>query len=243
MGDGTTEGREDRLVDAFVALADTLVTGYDVVDFLDNLLGVARTLLPVDAGGVLLHHDGRLQILASSSEDTQTLELFELQNDEGPCMDVYRTGEVLVISRLDQYHERWPKFVPRALDLGFRAAYAVPLRLRDDRIGALNLFARSVATFTARDIKAICGLADVTAIGILQERAISDRDLVVGQLQRALDSRVVIEQAKGRVAEHLGIGMNDAFAALRDHARSTGARLHQIASDVVAGRLDIDTLV
>lgn len=241
--DGHANGpRERKVVDAFVDLADTMVEDYDVLDFLHRLLDHALPLLPVDDGGVLLHHDGELRVVAASSEDAATVELFEVQHAEGPCMDAYRRGEAVAVERLEDNAERWPVFVPKALEHGWRSAYAVPMRLRADHIGALNLFARDHAVLDGRDRRLIRGLADVATIGILRERQTADRDETVRQLQVALESRVVIEQAKGRIVERSGCDMSEAFDRLRTHARQHRRRLGDVALAVIEDRLAIDDL-
>ena len=234
--------REARIIDAFVDLADTLVDDYDVVEFFHRLLDHSLPLLGADAGGLLLHHEGALRVVAASSEDMGMLELFELQNSEGPCFDVYRTGETITIARLYDATDRWPGFVPEALRRGFHSAHAVPLRLREQTIGALNLFSAPEQELSGRDISLIRGLADVATIGVLQARAIARSSETVGHLQIALDSRVIIEQAKGRVAEHTGHDMQRAFELLRGYARSHSRRLTDVARSIVDGGLAIDEL-
>jgi GAF domain-containing protein len=234
--------RESRIVDAFVELADTLVDDYDIVEFFHRLLDHALPLLGADAGGLLLHHEGTLRVIAASSEDMGTLELFELQNSEGPCFDAYTDGDAITIGRLHDATERWPRFVPEALARGFRSAHAVPLRLRTRTIGALNLFSAREQDLDDGDVRLIRGLADVATIAVLQARAIARSSETVGHLQIALDSRVVIEQAKGRVAEHTGHDMQRAFESLRRHARAHNRRLTDVARAVVDGDLAIDQL-
>lgn len=234
--------REPRIIDAFVELADTLVDEYDVVEFFHRLLDHALPLLRADAGGLLLHHDGALRVVAASSEDMGTLELFELQNSEGPCFDAYSDGDTITVARLDDAIDRWPIFVPEALRRGFRSAHAVPLRLRDRTIGALNLFSRREQDLEQRDVRLIRGLADAATIAVLPARAIARSSETAGHLQIALDSRVIIEQAKGRVAEHTGHDMQRAFESLRGFARSHNRRLTEVAQAVVDGELPIDDL-
>lgn len=236
------QDRESRIIDAFVDPADTLVDDFDVVEFFHLLLDHALPLIHADAGGLLLHHEGALRVVASSSEDMSTLELFELQNSEGPCYDAYTTGETITIGRLDDVADRWPSFVPEARQRGFRAAHAVPLRLRNRTIGALNLFTAREQDLAERDVSLIRGLADVATIAVLQERTIAQSTETADQLQTALDSRVIIEQAKGRIAEHTGHDMQHAFESLRRHARSHNQRLTDVARAVVGGDLPIDDL-
>lgn len=238
-----SDAREDRVVDAFVDLADTLVTDFDVVEFFHRLLDRALPLLDMDAGGILLDGDEGLRVVAASSEDMAILELFELQNSEGPCYDAYQTGETVLAADLAALVDRWPRFAPRALELGFQSGYAMPLRLRDKQVGALNLFSLSGRTLDERDAKLIRGLADVAIIAMLQERSVADAEQTAGQLQTALDSRVIIEQAKGRIAERAKCPMPTAFERLRAYARSHNRRLSETAAAVVAGELAVEEIM
>ena len=210
---------EIELADVFVEMADTLVDDFDVIDFLHVLTERCVALLGVAAAGLLLTDErDRLQVLAASSEQTRTLELFQLQTDEGPCLDCFRTGRPVSVNDLRQ-GSLWPQFTAAAADLGFVSVYALPMRLRTEVIGALNLFDTNVGTLDAEKLRIGQGLADVATIGLLQQRAIRRRDALTEQLQSALNSRILIEQAKGVLAERLNISVNDAFALLRTSAR------------------------
>lgn len=239
-GAGTSDARETLIIDAFVDLADTLVDDFDAVEFFHRLLEHALPLLGADAGGILLEGAQGLRVVASSSEDMATLELFELQHREGPCYEAYQTGETVLADDLEALVDRWPRFTPKALEFGWRSGHAVPLRIRKEQIGALNLFSTATRTLRERDAKLIRGLADVATIAVLQERTVAEARLTTGQLQRALDSRVVIEQAKGRIAEGAGLSMGESFERLRSHARSRSRRLSDVARDVVNGELPVD---
>lgn len=237
-GESYGTAREAALTDALVRLADTLVDDFDVVDLMASLAADCVALFAIDTAGLLLdsgHHTPR--VVASSTDDTRLLELFELQADEGPCLDCLRSSRRISAPDLEQ-EQRWPLFAPRALDAGFRAVHAVPLRLRAHTIGALNLFRASPGDLPPADLRAAQALADVATISVLQnETATSQRD-VTAQLQRALNSRVVIEQAKGVLAERGGLDMSTAFDRLRDHARRHHLRLTDLAGDVVSRRVD-----
>lgn len=230
----------ERLATTFVELADSLVDEYDVIDLLQLLTERCVELLGVDAAGLLLGDPrGALQLAASSSEQARLLELFQLQNDEGPCLDCYQEGRPIGVERLAEGGERWPRFAAEARAAGFEAVHALPLRLRGQTIGALNLFWASAAAVHADDLRVGQALADVATIAILQERLTRSRDLLAGQLQAALDSRIVIEQAKGVIAERSGLEMGTAFELLRRAARSSGRRLADVAAEVVGGRDDL----
>ena len=228
--------RESRLVRAFVQLADTLVREFDLVEFLHLLTQRSTELLDVaDAGLLLADTSGTLKVMASSSEETWALEVYQLQQHDGPCLDCYRTGERVVAPDLESERDRWPGFVPLALEAGFAAVHALPLRLRDDRVGALGLFGTSPGRLGEPDLEAGQAMADVATIGILQYRSIREANIGMDQLQFALNSRVVIEQAKGVIAERRQVDMDQSFALLRGTARTHNRRLSELARAVVDG--------
>ena len=234
--------REERLAGAFVDLADTLVDDFDVLDFLHSLATHCIALLDVDEAGLMLADgSGRLVVAASSTEQVRLLELFEVQNDEGPCLDCYASGEPVLIEDLaaDQ-PPTWPRFGAEATAAGFRSVVALPLRLRNETIGALNLFRADPGPLVEEDRSLAQALADVATIGILQERGSSRRERLARQLQEALSSRIVIEQAKGVLAERAGVHVDAAFQLLRSYARSHGLQLSEVARRVVARDLDLD---
>jgi GAF domain-containing protein len=228
--------REATLTQTFVELADSLVTDFDVTDLLTLLAERCVAVLDVDAAGLMLADaDGVLRVVASSSETMRVLELLELETAEGPCVDAFQTGRRSVNINLTSTGGRWPRFSEEAVRAGFHATDALPLRLRGDVIGALNLFRVRRGELDEADLQVAQAFADIATIAILQHRAAMEAGVLNEQLQRALDSRVVIEQAKGVVAEHLQLSMEDAFAALRGHARAKNLGLVALAQDVVAG--------
>jgi GAF domain-containing protein len=229
-------GRRD-LGTTLVELADTLVKDFDVVDFLHTLTQRCVELVDVDAAGLALaDHSGMLRVVAASDEQARLLELFEVQNEEGPCLDAYRTGHIVVEEHLDT-SERWRRFKEEALADGFLSVHAVPMRLREDVIGALNLF-RLKPGRLADEEAAICrALADVATIGLLQERAVREARVLAEQLQAALNSRIVIEQAKGVLAEQSHVEMDVAFELLRGFARTNNRRLADVARDLLEARI------
>ena len=237
-------GRERALTRAFVSLADTLVGDFDVTDLLHSLVEHCVSLLDTDAAGLLLSDQrGGLQVLASSSERAHLLELFQLQADEGPCLECFRSAEPVAVADLSLATERWPLFANAAREAGYSAVHALPLRLRDDVIGALNLFGGEPRALPDDDLQVAQALADVATIGILQERAIHHGEMVVEQLQGALNSRIIIEQAKGLLAEAGGLDMDEAFSALRAAARRTNSLLVGVAGDLVEGRIEARSLL
>lgn len=228
------DDREGPLVQAFVALADTLVDDYDVVEFAQDLVEDCVSLLDADAAGLLLADlRGGLQVLASTSEQTRMLELLQLQSDAGPCLEAYHSGEQVRVGDLAAETERWPEFAGRAGSDGFKAVIAIPLRLRDERIGALNLLRRHQGLMPDSDLLVAQGLADVATIGILHQRVLTRGAVVNSQLQTALNSRIVIEQAKGVLAERLGVDMEQAFVQLRSMARGANRHLGDTARAVI----------
>jgi GAF domain-containing protein len=230
--------REALLARTLVGLADTLVADFDVVELMTLLADRCVEVLDVGAAGLMLvAPDGDLRVMASSSEAMRVLELFELQSQEGPCLDCYLNAEAVVNQDLAAANGRWPRFAPVALAAGFRSVQALPMRLRGTVIGALNLFLAQEGQMRAADIEAAQALADVATIAILQHRASLEAQVLNQQLQHALNSRVVIEQAKGMVAEREGLSMEQAFSALRQHARNHNLRLVAVAEAVVAGHL------
>jgi GAF domain-containing protein len=235
--------RESILTRTLVELADTLVADFDVVDLLTLLTDRCVDVLDVGAAGLMLvAPEGDLRVMASSSEAMRVLELFELQSQEGPCLDCYRTGQAVVNQDLATVNGRWPRFAPEALAAGFQSVHALPMRLRGTVIGALNLFNAQPGQMRPADIEAAQALADVATIAVLQHRAVSEAQVLNEQLNYALNSRIVIEQAKGMVAQRQGLNMEDAFAVLRGHARSHNIRLVDVANAVIGGTLAMSAL-
>lgn len=233
----------NRMADLFVDVADTLVSEFDIIDFLHNLAVHASELTESPAVGLLLSDlSGGLNQVAASSEDAQTLELLQLQHSEGPCVDCYRTGRAVVEDDLAGARERWPNFAPRAVAAGISTVHAFPMRLRNDVIGALNVFGRPSDVMGPDDVRLVQSLADFATIAILQERALARAESLTEQLQFALNSRIVIEQAKGAVARALEVGVDEAFEILRAHARRNQTRLTVLARAVVTDRTVMATL-
>jgi GAF domain-containing protein len=230
--------KQTRFVSTLVELADTLVAGFDVVELLSLLADRCVEVLDVGAAGLMLAGpDGDLRLMASSSEAMRVLELYELQANEGPCLDCYRSGRPVVNQDLATVNGRWPRFAPEALAAGFGSVHAVPMRLRGSVIGALNLFHVEAGEMPRADVDAAQALADIATIAILQHRATLQAQVVNQQLQHALNSRVVLEQAKGMVAERAGLDMEQAFTALRTYARNHNLRLVDVAEAVIGGSL------
>jgi transcriptional regulator with GAF, ATPase, and Fis domain len=230
--------REERLARTLVELADSLVDDFDVVDLTVLLTERCVEILDASAAGlVLVNGQGSLTLMAATSEATEVVELFQIQNDEGPCRDCFHTGMPVSVGDLAQERARWPRFAPVALESGFRAANAVPLRLRAQVLGALNLFRAEPAMLERADLAVAQAFADIATIAVLQNRAIHESHLVADQLEGALQSRILIEQAKGILAQGAGLGMDEAFSRLRRFARSSQRHLSDVAQDIVDGTL------
>jgi GAF domain-containing protein len=224
----------ERLAEVFVEVADTLVDDFDLIEFLRTVTARAAELVDVTAVGLLLADtDGQLQFMAASDERTRLLELFQLQHHEGPCLDSFRTGSAVVNADLRTASGRWPAFAPHAAGLGFRSVHALPLRLRDRVIGALNLFGTDAGNLGPDDVRIVQALADVATIGLLQEQTIHRAEILTEQLQGALNSRVIIEQAKGALARAHGIDVDQAFELLRRYARNHNRKLVDLARAVL----------
>ncbi|GAA2469340.1 GAF and ANTAR domain-containing protein [Streptomyces thermolineatus] len=243
MDENVTRARRDqRLAAAFVELGDTLSDDFDAPRFLRRLAGRCVELLDVSAAGLMLtDRRGGLQT-ATSGEQSWLVELFEQDDHEGPCLDCLRGASPIPPVGLAEAAGRWPRFAARAGAGGVRSTYAVPIRLRGEVIGALNLFCDSPGRRPEGELELAQALADAAAIGLLNRRAVARAELLASQLQSALNSRVVVEQAKGVLAERWQVDVGEAFTALRRHARSHNERLSEVARRVVDGSLDTSLL-
>ena len=227
--------KSNRVAEVFVEFADTLVEEFDLIEFLQMVTTRASELVGSAAAGLLLADPhGKLQFMAASDERAELLELFQVQAVEGPCQDCYVTGSPVVNADLRTASDRWPNFAPRAVAGGFRSVHAFPMRLRQDVIGALNLFGTDVGGMQPDDIRTVQALADVATIGLLQERAVRRGEVLSEQLRGALDSRIVIEQAKGAIAQMHGCSVDEAFDLLRGYARNNHLGLSAFARDFVS---------
>jgi len=237
---------QQRITEVFVEVADSLTDDFDIIDLLQRLSERCVELLDVSAAGILLADQyDELQILAASDENTRLLELFALQHDQGPCVECFRSGQSHTDIDLTTAGAlaRWPRFTAQARQSGFVRTHAIPLRLRQRVVGALNLFHEQPGTFTRADELLARALADIATIAILQQRTLQHSQLERIQLQTALDTRIVIEQAKGVLAERWQTTVDDAFAVLRNHARSRHLRITDLARRVIDGGLDTEALL
>jgi hypothetical protein len=236
--------REDLIADTFVGIVDSLVDEFDIIDMLTGLtVGCVDLGLATASGILLADENAKLRVMAASNERAHLLELFQLQNDEGPCLEAFSTGAPVVHPDLSTAHDRWPRFAPEAVRAGFLSVQAFPLRLRAAVIGAMNLFSAERRDIDEPGAHLAQALADVASIAILQDQMVRQSDVRAGQLQHALDSRVAIEQAKGMLAERAHVDMDQAFTMLRSHARSSRLLLTTVALQVVEGTLAIDEVV
>lgn len=238
------EKREHDIVRAFVDLSTELVNDYDVLEMLSQLTTSCADLLDVSSAGLLLADNrGVLHVAAASSERTQQLELFQLQRDEGPCLDCYSSGTAVIVPDMAAEQERWPQFSRAALDAGFKSVHAVPMKLRGNILGALNLFGESVGCLEDSDLDLAQALAHVACVAIVNEKSASDHVTVNSQLQHALTSRIVLEQAKGVIAHAGGLEIDDAFIVLRGYARHHGRKIGEVAREVVNREIRGETLL
>ncbi|OII36063.1 transcriptional regulator [Curtobacterium sp. MMLR14_010] len=226
--------REARIVDTFATLADTLVDSYDVVELLQTLVETCVDVLDIDAAGIMLANAwGELEVIASTSETSRLMEVLQLDAEAGPCMTTFTTGQPVACPDIADAPAAWAAFSAGALALGVRSAHAVPLRLRATVIGTLNLFGTAPGTLSDPDLRIARAMADVATIGILHERTLREHEVVQAQLQRAIGSREVIEQAKGVVSHVRSVSIEDAFGIIRAHAVATGEPLSDVAQAIV----------
>jgi GAF domain-containing protein len=233
----------EQLADVFVEIADTLIDDFDLFDFLHNLTDHAVAISGAASVGLMLaDHQEALHYMAASSEAAEHLELYQLQHAEGPCLDCYATRQPVIVSDLIQAEDRWPDFVPRAIAAGMRSVHAVPMLVRDKVLGAFNVFGQEPLPLEPATIRIMQALARVATIAILQEQSLATSEALTEQLQGALNSRIVIEQANGVLSRDLGIGVEEAFVTLRQHARNNQLRLADLAHDVVNRKVAIHSL-
>jgi transcriptional regulator with GAF, ATPase, and Fis domain len=228
-----------RVREVFIELADTLVDDFDIIDFLDRLAELCSELLGVSACGILVvDHLGALNLVAASTEQARLMELIQLQNSEGPCLEALTSGRPVQHPDLRE-PTPWPQFAAAAVDAGYLSVQALPMRLRDTVLGALNLFGAQTGPLDDDTIAFGQALADAATIGIVHQRAMARHEVVTEQLQTALNSRVLIEQAKGFLSHSLGLGVDEAFKELRSYARANNRRLTEVAEDIVQDRLTL----
>jgi hypothetical protein len=241
---GLGQERERKVINAFVHLSNELVDEYDIIDTLTTLTTSCADLLDVASAGLLLADEsGVLHLVASSSERTRDLELFQLQREQGPCLDCYHGGKIVVSAGLPDMKQQWPMFSQAAELLGFESVHALPMRLREHALGAIGLFSEGVGHLNAADLALAQALVHVACVAIVNDKNASDRATINTQLQHALNSRVVLEQAKGVIAASGNLEMDVAFAVLRRYARDHGRRLSDVAEQVVGRRLRTDVLL
>jgi GAF domain-containing protein len=223
----------DRLAEVLVEVADTLVDEFDLIEFLQRVTTHASELVAARICGLMLaDHRGRLRLMAASDERAEMLELFQVQADEGPCLDCYHSGEPVIVTDLQEARDRWPQFAPHAVAAGFKSIHAFPMRLRGRVIGALNMFGAHAGPMDDADVRIVQALADIATIALLQERAIARGEVLAEQLQSALNSRIVVEQAKGFLAQLHGESPDEAFTRMRSYCRRHGLKLGEVAYTV-----------
>jgi GAF domain-containing protein len=238
MTDGPVGGHTTKqsvmVAQSFVALADTLVDDFDVVELLDRLVADCVDLLGASAAGILLlNRDRTLEVMASSDEASRLMEVFQLESHAGPCVDAVLTGRPVSITEFAELQRNWPAFATAVQGVGFTAVYALPMRLRNETIGALNIFNSTQPPLSEFDQRLAQALADVATIAILQQRSVTRAGVLADQLQLALNTRISVEQAKGVIAEYGGVDMGHAFEAIREFARARRVKLSTVAEQLV----------
>lgn len=242
--DRQTSAQAVLVAQSFVALADTLVDDFDVVELLDRLVADCVNLLRVSAAAILLvNRDRTLEVVASSNEASRLMEVFQLESHSGPCVEAINTGAPVAVTDLEEMRRIWPSFGNAVEQVGFSAVYALPMRLREEKIGALNLFNADQSPLSEFDQRLAQALADVATIGILQQRNLSRASTLAEQLQQALNTRISVEQAKGVIAEYGGVDMGAAFEAIRSFARARQTKLSAVAQALVSRELDPGSVI
>ncbi len=230
-----------RLAQVFVELADTLTENFDVVDFLQTLTDRCVEMLGADAAGLMLTDQrGGLTLMAATLERARVLEVFELQVQEGPCLECFTTGKAITNVELVEANKRWPVFTPAAVEAGFGATHALPMRLRGQVLGALNLFTDEQVRLSDTDLEVGQAMAHVATIGLLHQQNTREQTVLSEQLQTALHSRVVVEQAKGALAARTGVSVGEAFTRMRARARNNQMALTDVATAVISGKITPD---
>lgn len=238
-----TDSRETRLIDTFVTLTDSLIADYDVLEILQTLVDRAVELFDAAAGAIhLLNDGGELEVAASTSDRSSFIGLLQLDAGEGPCIAAVTTGQLVTSEDLDALQRSWPRFAEVSKERGYPGVHAIPMRLRKEVIGSLNLFRETEGALNGADARAAQALADVATISILQQRTIETATETATQLQRALDGKVAIEQAKGYLARAFRIDMDAAREILRGYARANQRRLSDVATAVSTDRLPLEEL-
>jgi GAF domain/ANTAR domain len=226
--------REARVLSAVVALVDSLLDDFDVIELLTELTERCAQLLDIESAGLLLADPRRqLHLMAATSDRTEELELFQLQADEGPCLDCYSSGKLVSVADLRVAERRWPRFVAAATDAGFASVHAVPMRAAGTVLGALGLFGTNVGALNEADLLVGRSLAHVASVAIVQEHPPTPA-VVLPHLHSTLASGVVVEQAKGFLRERLDVSIAVAFTLLRGYARSSGIHLTDLARQLMS---------
>ncbi|MBW3606225.1 MAG: GAF and ANTAR domain-containing protein [Actinobacteria bacterium] len=222
--------------------AETLVRRYDLDEVLSDLAGELKRVLDVAGAGVMLADENNdLRFVSSSDEVLTRLEDLQIELGEGPCLRAYRTAAPVIATDLHD-DERFPNFGPRAVESGMVAVFSYPLQYEEQVFGALNLYRREPGTLDEQQQDLGAAFSDISTLYLMHGSDDERREQVNRQLQGALDSRVIIEQAKGFVAASCGLAISDAFEVIRRYARGNGRKLREVASQIVQGHLEVDEL-
>ncbi|MGW0903191.1 ANTAR domain-containing protein [Streptomyces sp. NPDC002853] len=230
--------REQHIARTFVELADTLVEDFDVIDFLHQMTVRCQELLDVtDAAVFLAHPNLNLHSPAPCDPSPALQDVVDAACRQGPAVDAHRTTRPVASLRLVDAAARWPQFTPHLLNAGYTLATALPMRLRQDNIGSLLLLHTGDRALNPDDLALAQALADAATIGLIQARTIRQQHTVNEQLHGALQSRIIIEQAKGVLAARSNVTLNQAFDVLRRYARQHRILLSRVARDVIESGL------
>ena len=226
--------KERRLNDAFATLTHTLVHDYDFVELLQNLVEICKDITGAAEVGLLLADEtNQLEVVASTRENGDLVETMQRGADAGPCHSCYLTGNIVTDPSIADSPPEWAEFRDAALALGLESVVAIPMRFRETTIGVLSLYGDHTTHLDERDLRAAQTLADAATISILHERVLHESDLLQQQLSLTLNARVLIEQAKGVLAQLHGIHPEDAFIQIRDYARSRKQNVNDVAAQLV----------
>ena len=231
-----SDAREKLTTAAFIEVANALASDYDVGEFLHMLVGRCSEALNSDAVSVLLEaQEGTLQLAAATSERMRELEDLEIRLGQGPCVETYRQGAPVSAGDMRKEQDRWPATAPKAMEIGLLAVNAFPLKVDGDSVGAFNVYREAAGALSDEELRLTQAFADVATVGILRDRKVSEAERRAEQLQGALDSRVLIEQAKGVLAERQGISTELAFDMIRRYARNHHRKLRGVCQQIIAG--------
>jgi len=219
--------------------AVVLPARYDLEAALSELTESVTAVLGLAGSGVTMAEDGRLRFVTAVNQVSGDLERSQQEQQAGPCRDTYQTGEVVRVADVRAESTRWPEFSAIATRLSVAGVAGIPMHLDDTIIGALNLYSREPRQWSDVDIAVAGVLADVATSYVVNVSKLRQQEQLSEQLQEALESRIVIEQAKGITAYKNAVTIDQAYQLMRRHARNNNASLRQVAEAIVAVGLQV----